>query len=151
MNENIIGFECMLLGNINLSLDNLFLGIDLSSYKYVVPDGAYIIGYRPNDMQNIPSNCSNKFYHNLCNTKCVEHMILHIFPYDAAVTSVPTYYAYVKSECQIVVLYYDYYFLEVYAKNSHVLERLVQNMRDIGATNITFKTEANDGRTEFYV
>lgn len=148
MGENRIGFECILPPNNNLSLDCLLCGIDLSAFRYVVPDGAYIINYSVN---TIPKNFGNAFYHNLCNHSCIEHLILLIFPLNAAIVPISTYYAYVKSECQVAVLYYDCSFLEVYAKNIQVLERLFQNVCKTGAINITYKTEENDGRTEFYV
>lgn len=148
MLDTAVGFECILSHNANLDLDRLFDGIDLSTFEYVVSDGAYIDGVNYTD---ILKKQHKRFYHELCHQGYIEHLVLQVFPIGAKISTILTYHSYMESECQIVLLFYDGIFLEVYAKNPQVLKHLLQNIQDAGAVNITLKYEGNDTRTDFYV
>ncbi|MEY8351310.1 DUF2691 family protein [Bacillus cereus] len=75
---------------------------------------------------------------------------LKAFPKIATVSDIVDYEDFVNSECEIVVLLIDCYYVDVYCKDIQLTEDVYHYAQQNGYTNIEYIDE-NDERTEMYV
>ncbi|MED2706607.1 DUF2691 family protein [Bacillus toyonensis] len=75
---------------------------------------------------------------------------LKAFPKNAIVSEIATYNDFVSSECEIIVLMYDCYYIEIYCKDTKLIENICDYVKQQGYTDIEYKDE-NDPRTGMYV
>lgn len=72
------------------------------------------------------------------------------YPIGAAIDKIDTYNDYVQSDCELLALFYDGGFYELYAKDEALLHRLFQFASEHGFEQIEFKSEANDSRNRMF-
>jgi Protein of unknown function (DUF2691) len=75
---------------------------------------------------------------------------LKAFPITATVTDIADYEEFVNSECEIVVLLVDCSYVDIYCKNTELIEDVYHYVHQKGYTNIEYIDE-NDSRTKMYV
>jgi hypothetical protein len=80
------------------------------------------------------------------------HLNLRAFPTHCAITKPGTYAEYVNSDCFLVFLCVDGYFVEIYCKDEQLSEKLYEKCRKTpGISDVAYKTDENDGRYKLYV
>ena len=66
---------------------------------------------------------------------------------DGDFTNVHSYEEYQKSDCQLVVLMYDCYYVYIYAKDEGITQALFENALMCGYTKVAYISDDNDERT----
>lgn len=62
-----------------------------------------------------------------------------------------TYEEFKESDCYLLLLIYDYEYIEIYAKEQHDIDLLMSNARKSNFTDIDYITDANDCRNNMNV
>lgn len=75
---------------------------------------------------------------------------LKAFPITAAVMDIVDYEEFVNSECEIVVLLVDCSYVDIYCKNTELIEDVYHYVHQKGYTDIEYIDE-NNSRTKMYV
>lgn len=146
MAEKIRGYECEFPSCRNFSVIDLLRGIDLAQYQVLV--SCCDLG-----LEDIPCPmvATQNFLEEISSKDCgIGELGLHLFPLGAQCAGPADYEDYLKSPCQCSIIYYDYGFLEVYAKEPGLREMLRKNILGMELEKFAEKTDENDGRTEFY-
>ncbi len=76
---------------------------------------------------------------------------MQMFPFGVSCEAIETYDEFLKSSCICCLIYYDCGLLDVYVKDSVFLERIREHLIQLGAEDLEFLTDANDGRTALRV
>jgi len=73
-----------------------------------------------------------------------------LYPKSAKETIINTYDDFIKSPCELIVLFYDNCYIEFYIKPENLWEIIIKNLQE---KNIKYrvKTRENDTRTKMYV
>lgn len=80
-----------------------------------------------------------------------ESLILHLYPEEADYEEIDSYVDFLKSKCEMIILLYDFYYLEIYSKNHIWTQKLMHAAIDIPGTIVEEKYEETDTRTTLYV
>ena len=78
-------------------------------------------------------------------------MNLQAFPKGAEAEKIRDYQTLQHSQCAFVILVTDAHFVEIYAKSEEDNLRFYRNAENCEGTELTVKTEENDGRAVFSV
>lgn len=62
-----------------------------------------------------------------------------------------TYEQFIQSDCEMLVLIYDVYYVDIYLKSMDILDEVKNNAFKNGFINITIITDENDNRTKLDV
>lgn len=75
---------------------------------------------------------------------------VQLYPKNAKESDIDTYDDFVKSDCELIVLFYDNSYIEFYIKSEYLWNIIMKNLKE---KNIKYqvKTRENDTRTEMYV
>ncbi len=84
-------------------------------------------------------------------TDCIWELVLQMFPFGVSCEAIETYDDFLKSSCICCLIYYDCGLLDVYVKGPVFLERIRKHLIQLGAEDLEFLTDANDGRTALRV
>ncbi len=135
------------------SLWKILSAIDVSKYFWYVIE---------NQTEAWNSSYENDFFGQRCYDgqdfiKCIQqdqHIVfLKIEAYLSPQTfqNIPSYRAFMKSDCQFVLLIYDCKYVELYIKDYAILNSVFNRVKSLGYYNANFITDLNDNRTEMNV
>ena len=94
---------------------------------------------------DFPAGSTNTFYGEIRNRRTVAAF----FPRDAQPRELWDYSDYMESSCVCSILYYDCNFLEIYVKDTALLQMLKRNIGGMYPISLTYKTNLNDDRERF--
>lgn len=80
-----------------------------------------------------------------------EALVLHLYPENTNYEEIDSYEDYLKSKCEMIILFFDFYYMEVYCKNQTWLQKLMHTAINIPGTIVDEKYENTDTRTTMYV
>lgn len=80
-----------------------------------------------------------------------EALVLHLYPENTDYEEIDNYEDYLKSKCEMIILLFDYCYMEVYCKNQIWLQKLMHTAIDIPGAIVDEKYEDTDTRTTMYV
>jgi hypothetical protein len=145
----LCGFEC-LFPKISAVWDfwDLMHAI-LGQYHFKVADDAV---YSDHIRFDLPKEFSADYFQELVNLSFVsERLVLHAYSKEEDCAEINYYSDFLKSNCEIVILLYDFCYFEIYCKNQHMTKELMQIAEGIADTIVEEKYEDTDDRTELHV
>lgn len=72
------------------------------------------------------------------------------YPLGAEIEPVDQYSDFVESDCDVLILFFDGGFYEIYLKDEVLIHRLFQLCTDNGSEEIKYIDDASDGRSRMY-
>lgn len=101
---------------------------------------------------DVAETFSSDYFHELIKKKFVgELLVLHLYPENAFTEDISNYKHFVQSKCEMIILLYDCYYLEVYCKNKLWLQKMINKAVHQPGTIVEKKYEETDTRTSMYV
>ncbi len=147
------GFELVLKQGDSLNIASLFYGIDLERENIRVVESEIIVKNRVirndnNEEKRVVSAIKNQTE----NIKTLIHkLVAQFYPDGALPSAINTYYGFLRSDCDLVLLVYDMNYVEVYVKQWTWLCQLLKNAAQLPIVEFNIKTEQTDPRSDFYV
>lgn len=80
-----------------------------------------------------------------------ERLVLHLYPETADFEEIDNYTDFLKSNCEMIILLYDFYYLEIYCKNQMWMKKLMHTAINTPGAVVEEKYENTDTRTTMYV
>ena len=127
----------------------LLKNIPLDKNQVVVSDG---IVYKQKEYFKLSDFIVEKQLHDILFSESL--LLSAIFQFhsgNSVVSEINTYEDFLASNCNLMLIITDCYFIEIYFKDSGWLLTLLKNAENLGATSISVKTDITDGRNEMYV
>lgn len=147
--SNVIGIEYFFEKSSDIWTVFEFKGLNLPAYYFEVIDEIIV---------------SEKGWAHLCKTfkadyfqkingasLAVQCLVLHLYPEGVSVEKIDTYEDFKKSNCEMILLLYDSYYLEIYAKKPLWIQKLYENAKQLPEVKVELKYLETDGRTGMYV
>ena len=101
---------------------------------------------------DLPKEFSGGYFRELVNISFVsERLVLHVYTKAEEYREIDTYSDFVNSNCEMVMLLYDFCYFEIYCKNQCLTKKLMHIAEGIAGTIVEEKYEDTDGRTVLYV
>lgn len=147
--QTFCGIECAFLKSSDIWEFFKFSGIEFGTSSFSVADSSVFSGEKRIDL---PETFAPGYFQELNRRSFVgERLVLHLYPAGAAPVEINNYDDFDKSLCEMVVLMYDCYFVEIYCKNQNWLQTLLQTAESIEGAEVYKKYKETDRRTVFYV
>lgn len=145
--EVIRGLEAEFPQRASFRIMDVLHGILLDHYKIFTPGCRIWPKFAPASISGLISpqdllTLSTEKY-------AIEELSLHFFPCDAQPRALWDYSDYMESSCVCSILYYDCGFLEIYVKDTELLQMLKRNTSAMHPISLTYKTNLNDDRERF--
>ncbi len=80
-----------------------------------------------------------------------ERLVLHLYPENADYEEIDNYEDFLKSKCEMIILLYDFCYLEIYCKNQTWIQKLMHTASNTPGAVVEEKYEETDTRTSMYV
>lgn len=126
-----------------------FSEFELESYYFHVVDASIFVN---GTEIKVPNRFKAEYFKDLIRHSFVgECFVLHLYPESAFPEQIETYHDFLQSECEIIILMCDCYFVEVYCKSNLWLQLLLKKARSIEGTTVEEKYTLTDARTIMYV
>lgn len=78
----------------------------------------------------------------------IDALVLMAFPNEPTTAIPKTYEEYISSNCQLVFVCYDWYYVEIYCKDEAYLHQVYSScIQNPDIEGVQYKTDENDGRT----
>ena len=145
----LIGIECIFPKKGDIW--NLFAFSDISfgDFYFSVVDAAVFSHGRRIEL---PEKFAPAFFQELVQQSFAsERLVLHLYPKMASFDEIVNYVDFLKSECEMIVLMYDFYYVEIYCKNRLWLHTFLRTAKDIPGAIVKEKDEKTDPRITMYV
>lgn len=143
----IRGLEAELPQRASFRIADVLSGISLDHYKIFTPGCRTWPKFAPASVSGL---ISPQDLRTLSTEKyAIEELSLHFFPLDAQPRELRDYSDYMESSCVCSILYYDCCFLEIYVKDTALLQMLKRNISGMHPISLTYKTNLNDDRERF--
>ncbi len=81
----------------------------------------------------------------------VQALVLQLYPETVTAEEIENYTDYVQSQCEMIVLAFDFHYVEIYCKNPSWLQAIIDAARKVPGASVEEKYEDTDPRTEMYV
>lgn len=147
--DSICGIDCVFSKLRDVWEFVRFPGIDFGSYSFKVVDGLVLSRGR---MIEIPQEFKPSYFQELVEWSFLaDHLVLHLYPEMTDLEEIENYEDFIQSNCEMVVLMCDAYYVEIYCKNKEWLQTLLHTARGIEGTVVEEKYPDTDPRTVFYV
>lgn len=143
------GFECLFSKKTDVWNFLTFSALKLDHFYFKVVDAAvFLCGRRIEILdQFLPS-----YLHELNQMSLAgERLVLHLYPENTSYVEIDNYKEFQKSECEMIILLYDFYYIEIYCKNQVWLQKMMHEVISTPGAVIDEKYEDNDPRTVMYV
>ena len=149
VDASIIGFECVFAKKADIRNFFRFSNIELDHYYFSVADAAVFSQCK---RVEILEKFQPSYFQELIQmTFTAERLVLHLYPGTTDSEEIDTYEDFLKSNCEMIILLYDFYYMEVYCKNQLWLNSLMQTAMAIPNAVVEKKYEHTDTRTSMYV
>lgn len=124
---------------------NLALLMDVITYDWYVDD----IDLNGFEFQS--GKFSGAAFKNiLCKLSLLSFVRIRRYPIGSAVNDMDTYQDYLESDCDMLVLFYDGGFYELYEKDEDLIHRTFQLCAEKGFDQVEYTTDENDQRYRMY-
>ncbi len=147
MNANVLGFECSLY---NGNIDKILMFLSGLTYKYYVSNYLLIdskevlLPKKHNDFWIKPNTLESMA------KETIWELVLFVYDKNVIEQPIKTYDDYVNSSCVACLLYYDCGLLEIYVKEPHLRNRLLELLIKIGAEDLKHITDDCNYRVFLY-
>ena len=136
----------------NQALSLIFENIDLSSYKWInYLDQFECYCCRRNCEIDIKEFYNGNELFSIVNDEYILFMKLQAFVNSGNEINCHTYNQFLKSDCEMLILIYDVYYVDIYIKSIDIFNKLKSNALKSGFLDIVVITDENDCRTKLDV
>lgn len=143
------GLELIFPNHSNVKLDRLLFGLPVDDCQFFIDDG---IAYQKNIEIELRQYVDISYIQKISQRDhFILSLVLQIYPSNACLAKIENYRDYVTCDCSLLLLLYDGNFVEVYSKEKLWIHKLIENAEELGATEISIKTDITDKRTTMYV
>ena len=144
------GFEFVLKQGKDLQISKLFPGIMLKDTQIYIGESEMFRNNRPaqNEVALIVSMIKE---HVEVPDSWIHNLVLYLYPNSAIASAIRTYKEFLDSDCELVLLVYDMSYVEIYVKDSYLLEQLLNNVAQMPIVKLDIITEKTDLRSEFFI
>ena len=153
--NTIRGFNIEFSSPDQFNIVDLFLSIHLEDFLFYTDDASifYCKPLSPLDNKvHIPQTFDFTYLRSLFNQKIlVERLALFLYRKGSVPEEAHSYESYLASKCQMIILAYDCFYLEIYCKKQEWLVEIAQALNLTPGVSYTIKIDANDARNEMYV
>lgn len=148
MNHTVRGISCSLY---NGTIGNLLQILSKEPFAFFIPwcsriDHPKMLLPKSSQIHRISSSDLAEL-----SADCIWELVLQMFPFGVSCEAIETYDDFLRSPCICCLIYYDCGLLDVYVKDPAFLERIREHLMRLGAEDLMFITDANDGRTALHV
>ena len=148
MSEIMRGLEAELSSQKAFKIMDLLNGIPIKNYKIYTPGCMVYPRY------NSASDSGIILLQDLENLSMPDYIVselsLHFFPLEGPVRKIKDYKDFESSVCFCSILYYDFAFLEIYAKDVTWIQIFEKNIKYMHPLSLQAKTSSSDERGYFF-
>lgn len=147
----IRGIRFKIEQNYGWFLCDLFKSFNLDKYNFILKD-TNIHGYDNNRLINLNEYSGRDFKNLICNSfeYKIYCAIIQISE-EKDFKFVNNYIEFINSKLNLIILIYDYSYVDVYCKNKNEIELLINNIKKINIEDFEEITDDNDERVGMYV
>jgi len=131
-------------------LDDLFRGIPFEKYDWYIYEDEI---HGDSLCKELPQKVNGEQFQQAIRDS--EYMVnfinVQVYPKGAKISKLEVYEDFVNSECEIVFLIADVYYMDIYVKDKELLSIFIENAKRCNSENIIIKTDDNDDRTALSV
>lgn len=147
--DSLCGFECVFAKKADIWRFFSFSNVVFDHYYFAVADAAVFTQRRRIEiLEKFPPIY---FQELIQKSFTAERLVLHLYPETTASEEIETYEDFLKSKCEMIILLYDFCYIEVYCKNRGWLQMLMSTVINIPNTVVEKKYENTVTRTIMYV
>ncbi len=147
--NSLCGFECVFSRKSDIRSFFNFSDIVFDHYYFSVADASVFSHGRKIE---IPERFLPNYFQELIQKSFVgERLVLHLYPKNADYEEIENYEDFQKSKCEMIILLYDFYYLEIYCKNQTWIQKLIHTASNTQGAVVEEKYEEKDIRTTMYV
>ena len=147
--SSLCGIECVFKNKSDIWNIFSFPNIVLEHYYFRVADAAIFSQGRRIEILKKFTPC---YFQELIRKSFVgERLVLHLYPENANFERIDNYNDFLKSKCEMIILLYDFYYLEVYCKNQEWIQKLLNTAANAPGAIVEEKYVDTDDRTIMYV
>ncbi len=143
----MIGIEFKLKTSYEKILYDILKNINFNDYQWeIVEEEIY---YESNPERHLPSQLSGRELKKEISDNgdyLVYFLNLQVYLNGSKISHIETYDDFVNSDCELILLFNDNEFIEIYMKENELKEKILQNLSSKGIL-YEIKTRENDGRT----
>lgn len=148
-NKSLCGFECEFLKKSDVWDFFMFSNLVLDRFYFRVAEAAVFSHGRRIE---ISENFLPSYFQKLIQKSFVgESLVLHLYPEGADYEEIENYKDFQRSKCEMIILLYDFYYLEIYCKNQMWLQKLMHTAINTPGAVVEAKYEETDTRNVMYV
>ena len=144
------GVEFKRTSDVEAPLSKLFNKINLEEYNWVVLENEIV---RNNVNLDLPDVIYGEQFKEVLfgQNDMIIFLNIQAYPKNSNPAEIANYNDYLNSECEIVFLITDLYWVEVYAKNKNILYQFIENGDQCLCKDNKIRTDQQDGRTRFTI
>ncbi|MBT3318239.1 MAG: DUF2691 family protein [Clostridia bacterium] len=147
----IRGLEFQIPNEYANALSYILKDIDFDMYSWHISEDEIFSYKKGKEMLKKTVYDGNNFKKQFKNKRYLPHFInLQAYQLGGARESIENYEDYVKSNCEIILLIWDSFYVNLYAKNHDIIELVKKNVEQ-NAENLEYITDENDCRTRMSV
>ena len=144
----MIGIKFLIKNEYDIILNKIFHGIDCSNFRWKIEDEE-VLGEHVEFFFD-KTEYSNNEFHNMIQQKHYPIFLNLQMDYkNSDVNEINNYDQFLISSCQLIIFIVDNVFVEIYAKNQTILERILKNAVDFDFSNIEYINESLDTYKKF--
>lgn len=139
----MIGIKFLIKNEYDIILNKIFRGIDCSNFRWKLEDEEVFDEH--GEFFFDKTDYSNDEFQNMIQKKHYPvHLNLQMYYKNSDVNEINNYNQYLTSPCQLIIFIVDNIFVEIYAKNQTILEKISKNAVDFDFSNIEYINESLD-------
>lgn len=144
----MIGIKFLIKNEYDIILNKIFHGIDCSNFRWKIEDEE-VLGEHVEFFFDKTDYSNNEFQNMIQKKHYPIFLNLQMYYKNSDVNEINNYDQFLISSCQLIIFIVDNVFVEIYAKNQTILERILKNAVDFDFSNIEYINEILDTYKKF--
>ena len=144
----MIGIKFQIENEYDIILSKIFYGIDCSDFRWKL-ECEEVFGEYGEFFCDKTDYINNDFQNMVQKKHYPVHLNLQMYYKNSDVNEINNYDQFLISSCQLIIFIVDNVFVEIYAKNQTILERILKNAVDFDFSNIEYINESLDTYKKF--
>lgn len=144
----MIGIKFLIKNEYDIILNKIFQGIDCSNFRWKIEDEE-VLGEQGKSFFVKTDYSDNEFQNMIQKEHYPIFLNLQMYYKNSDVNDIKNYDQFLTSSCQLILFIVDNIFVEIYAKNQTILEKISKNAVDFDFSNIEYINESLDTYKNF--
>ena len=144
----MIGIKFLIKNEYDIILNKIFHGIDCSNFRWKL-EYEEVLGEHGKFFFDKTDYSNNEFQNMIQKEHYPVHLNIQMYYKNSDVNEINNYDQFLISSCQLIIFIVDNVFVEIYAKNQTILERILKNAVDFDFSNIEYINESLDTYKKF--